>query len=171
MTLLEDEHALAALTDDGEIVRDEQQGGAEVAAEVIKKVEQLRLQRDVERGGRLVGDDHFGLEHQRQCEQHALALATREFVRKASSAARGIADADAVEHGDRAFRSLGAARDAVCLKCRGELPPDAHGGIERAQRLLEDHRDAPAADLTHRIRSERGELQIAKHDARGWRST
>ena len=44
-----------------EVVGDEDDRQAELALQVAQQVEDLRLDRDVERGHRLVGDDSFGL--------------------------------------------------------------------------------------------------------------
>ena len=48
------------LAHDGEVVGDEDQAGAGLAADLGEQVEDLRLHGDVERGGRLVGDDRSG---------------------------------------------------------------------------------------------------------------
>ena len=45
--------------DDAEVVRDQDQRHAELALQLRQQVQDLRLDRDVERGGRLVGDDQL----------------------------------------------------------------------------------------------------------------
>ena len=47
--------------DDGEIVRDPDNGGARLARQLLHLVENLPLDRDVERRRRLVGNDQVGL--------------------------------------------------------------------------------------------------------------
>ena len=47
----------------------------------FKQLEDLRLHGDVERGGRLVGDQQVGLIGERHRDHHALALAAGELVR------------------------------------------------------------------------------------------
>ena len=49
----------------------------------LQQVEDLRLDRDVERRDRLVGDDQLRLQRQRARDADALALAARELVRVA----------------------------------------------------------------------------------------
>ena len=62
---------------------DEDQRQAEVALELAQQVEHLRLDRDVERRHRLVGDDQLRLERDRARDADALALAAGELVRVA----------------------------------------------------------------------------------------
>ena len=47
------------VANDREVVRDEEIGQPEVALQVLEQVEDLRLDRDVERGDRLVGDEQL----------------------------------------------------------------------------------------------------------------
>ena len=82
------EHLVGDQLDDGEVVRDEDIGDAGLFLQVHQQVQHLRLDRDVERRDRLVGDDHSRLEHQRARDRDALALAAREHVRIARGSAR-----------------------------------------------------------------------------------
>ena len=75
--------AVAHVAHDREVVGDEDQRQAEVALEVAQQVEDLRLDRHVERGDRLVGDDQLRLERERARDADALALAAGELVRVA----------------------------------------------------------------------------------------
>ena len=75
--------ALAEMPHDRQIVRDEQVGQAEALAQILEQIDDLRLDRDVERRDRLVADDEFRLERQSARDPDALALAARHFVRVA----------------------------------------------------------------------------------------
>ena len=68
---------------DAEVVGDEEVGEPEVVLQVVEQVDDLRLDRDVERGHRLVGDDQLRLQRQRARDADALALAAGELVREA----------------------------------------------------------------------------------------
>ena len=58
-------------------------------------------------------------------------------------------DVHAAQHVDRAVHRI-AARQALMQRDRlADLPPDREQRIERGHRLLEDHRDAVAADVLH----------------------
>ena len=65
---------------EGEIVRDEDHREAELFAQFVEQVDDLLLHRDVERGGRFVGDDELGVAGQGHGDEHALALAAGELV-------------------------------------------------------------------------------------------
>ena len=84
---------------DAEIVGDEQQAHAEPLADVGQQLEDLRLHGDVERGGRLVGDQQIGLVGERHRDHHALALAAGQLMRigfAAASPDRGCRPGSAV---------------------------------------------------------------------------
>ncbi len=65
------------------VVRDEQVGEAQFRLEVEHQVHDLRLDRDVQRRDRLVGDDQPGVQGERPGDADALALAAGELVREA----------------------------------------------------------------------------------------
>jgi hypothetical protein len=55
-------------------VRDEHVREPEVVLEVLEQVQDLRLDRDVERGDGLVADDQLGVDREGACDADALAL-------------------------------------------------------------------------------------------------
>ncbi len=61
---------------------DQEIGEAEPLLQVAHEVEDLRLDRDVERRGRLVADDEIGVGGDRAGDRDALALTAGKFVRK-----------------------------------------------------------------------------------------
>src|SRR5947209_20323183 len=79
---IHDRDAPADMLDDGYIVGNEQIGKPELLLQIAEQVDDLRLNRDVERRNRLVADDEPGIERQRAGDADALALSTREFVRE-----------------------------------------------------------------------------------------
>ena len=64
------------LPHDGEVVGDQQVGGAELVAELGEQVQDLRLDGDVERGDRFVEDDQPRLDGERPRDRDALPLPT-----------------------------------------------------------------------------------------------
>ena len=66
------------------------------------QVEDLRLDRHVERGGRFVGDQHLRIAGQRHRDHHALAHPAGELVRVGVDALLRRRDADAAEQIDGA---------------------------------------------------------------------
>ena len=75
------------------------------ALQLAHQVEDLRLDGDVERGGRLVGDQQCRFAEQRHRDHHALAHAARELVRVLVEALLGGRDAHALQHLDRGARA------------------------------------------------------------------
>ena len=63
------------------VVGDEDDRGAHLLLEVADQRQHVLLHHDVERGGRLVGDDEFGIADGREPDGDALAHAARELVR------------------------------------------------------------------------------------------
>ena len=111
-------------------------------AQLADQRQDLRLDRDVERRRRLVGDQQVGVARERHRDHRALAHAARELVRVVVDAplrARGC-------RRRRAARSRGACasrlRDLLVRPhLLGDLPADAVDRVERRHRVLEDHRD------------------------------
>ena len=81
--LAEVHHAdpVAEVLDDREVVADEEVRQVEVAAQVEQQVQDLALDRHVERRHRLVADDEVRLEREGPGDADALALAAAELVR------------------------------------------------------------------------------------------
>src|SRR5439155_1767155 len=75
--------APADMLDDGDVVGDEEVGKPELLLQIAEQVDDLRLNRDVERRNRLVADDKPRVERQRAGNADALALSARKFVREA----------------------------------------------------------------------------------------
>ena len=97
LTRIHDEHALTHAGDDAQRVADEDDGGAEVAVELADEVEDLRLDRHVERGGGLVRDQQGRLVAEAQREHDALTHAAGELMRIAVDGALGRGDTHAPE--------------------------------------------------------------------------
>ncbi len=126
---------------------DEHQRHAEFAAHRAQEVEDLRLDGDVERGGRLVGDKQFRPAGQGHGDHHALVLAAGEFMRIGIEAAPCIRNADEL-HEALGLGPQGATGEPGMQRQRlADLASDGEHGIEGARRVLEDHGDAAAADV------------------------
>ena len=82
--------AVGEAAHDAEIVGDEHDRHAEPLLQIGEQLEDLRLDRHVERGRRLVGDQHVGVVGERHGDHHALALAAGHLVRIGVDAALRI---------------------------------------------------------------------------------
>src|SRR5262249_56616178 len=92
------------------------------------------------------------IERNRDRDDDSLALADRELVRILLETAGRIGDADQAEELYGALVRRGAIGPAVLLERLGDLPTDGENGIQRRHRLLEDHADVAAPNLTPRPR-------------------
>ena len=115
------------------------------ARELLHLGEDLRLDGDVERRRRLVGDEHRRPVQQRDGDRDALAHAARELVRIGVEPLLGRRDADAHERlpgalARRLFRHALVRPDRL-----DHLRVDAQHRVQRRHRILEDHGDALAA--------------------------
>ena len=129
--------ARADVLDHRQIVRDEQVGEAEFLLQVFQQVDDLRLDRDVERGDRLVADDQLRRHRQRPGDADALALAAGELVRVAPHVVG--AEADGLEQFDDALLELAPGlREPVDDQRLADDRADRHARIERGVGVLED---------------------------------
>ncbi len=87
-------HAGGIARDHAEIVRDDDERDPKPAREILHQLEDLCLDRDVERGCRLIGDDKLRVAGEADCNHHALADASRELVRVLRKPALGVSDSD-----------------------------------------------------------------------------
>ncbi len=134
---------------DAEVVGDEQKRHAEPLLQIFQQRQDLRLHGDVERRGRLVGDEEVGLVGERHGDHHALALAARQLMRIAAEAPLRVGYADLGQHldGARARRLTGEA--AMEQQDFADLLLDGVQRVERGHRLLEHDGDVVAAHLPH----------------------
>ncbi len=146
---IHDDDALRHLRHDAEVVGDHHDGGARGLLQLGEEVEDLRLDRDVERRRRLVRDQHLGHAGQRDGDHHALPHAARELVRIFLEPAALVRDMDGAQHLRRAVERRPAAQPLVQHADLGDLLADGQHGIERRHRVLEDHRDRIAANPPH----------------------
>src|SRR5689334_5805679 len=73
------EHTVGNVSNDSEVVGDEEICQAELVLEILKQVEDLRLHRDIERGHGLVADDQLRAEGEGARDPDPLSLSTREL--------------------------------------------------------------------------------------------
>ena len=109
----------------------------------------LRLDGDVERGGRLVRDQQRRPAGQRHRDHRALPHAAGKLMRIFQRPPLRFGDPDQAQHVDRLLPGLPGGDLPVQPDHFGDLVADPHHRVERGHRLLEDHRDAIAADLPH----------------------
>src|SRR5580693_190982 len=128
---------------------DQNDRGTDTALEVQHQLQDLRLDRDIERRGRLVGDQEFWVAGERDRDHHALAHAPGELMRVFADTPLRLGDADQCQHLDGPrLRGL-FVQSLMDPQRLADLATDGQYRIEARHRLLEDHRNVVAADGAH----------------------
>ena len=127
-------------------MRDQDQRRVLLGDELAEKIEDLRLDRHVERGGRLVCNQQLRLTRERHRDHRALAHSARELVRVVAKPRPGARNADAVDELRSPCLCVLPVQAEMRLERFANLPSDRQHGIERRHRVLEDHRDLTPAD-------------------------
>ena len=157
-----DGDAVRDVAHDREIVRDEEVREPELCLEILEEVDDLRLDRHVQRRHRLIADDQRWLDGERPRDPDALALTARELVRIAVRVLRQESHVgQQLAHAPGALRAV--ADDAVNGQRLGDDLPDRHPRIQRAVRILEDHLHL-ATDRTQRVLVERRQVASLEED-------
>ena len=132
--------------------------------QIPQQLQNLGLDRDVERGRRFVGDDERRTARERDGNHRALPQATGELVRIVARAARRIGHADGLEQANGAAPGLRPAGLAMDDDCLGDLVTNREDGAERRHRLLEDEPDPRTAHAPHPGFVERQQVAALKDD-------
>ena len=136
-----DRDAAGDAADDAEVVRDEEDPEVALTPQVEQQVEDLRADRHVHRGHRLIADEDLGLERERPRDRRALELAARQRVRQPIHRRRLQA------HRSEQGADLGPAvvpDEAVLAQRDLERAADRAARVERRERVLEDELDTAA---------------------------
>ena len=156
-------HPVGDVGDDAEVVGDQDHREPALLVELLEQAEDLRLDRHVERRGRLVGDQHRRLEREAHGDHRALAHAARELVRVVVDPLLGAGNPDRLEQLDRALAGLGLGDVAVGADLLGDLVADLVDRVHRGHRVLEDHRQLLAADLAQHVVLGADEIGAIEH--------
>ena len=133
-----------------QVVRYQEQAHALLALQLLQQVEDLRLDRDIERGGGLIGHQEGGLSGQGDGNHHPLLLPAAHAERVVIDAPLGLGDADAAQPLDGLRASGRTAQRRVGLDRLDDLVAHPHDRVQAGRRLLEDHADAATAQPAHR---------------------
>ena len=150
----------AEVTHDGQVVGDEEERHVELALDVLEQVDDLRLDRDVERRDRLVRDEHLRVQRQRAGDADALALAAGELVGVAV-VVLGVEAHDLQQLLD-AREHLVLRDDLVHLEGRTHDRADRVTRVQRGVGVLEDHLHV-AAQRLHLLVGELGQVVALEH--------
>ena len=133
--------------DHAHVMGDEEHRGAVIALQVADQRQDLLLRGDVERGGRLVRDQEFRLQHQRHRDHDALALAAGKTVRIGREDAFDLGQPYLLHHGENFLPPRASIEVGVGAQHFVDLLAHRHHRVERGHRLLKDHRHGGGAQL------------------------
>ncbi len=133
------------------VMGDEQNRRALLLAQFADQSQDLLLGGDVERRGRLVGDEQLRAQDQRHGDHDALALAARKLVRITVIQVLHIRQMHMLHHLQHALAPGPAIELGVGVEHFRDLVTDAVHGTERRHRLLEDHRHGRGTQGPHAL--------------------
>ena len=142
---VEHAHSLAHARDDAEIMADEEDRGAEFAAQPRNEIEDFRFHGRVEPGRRLVEHQKVRIRGERHGEHDALLLAAGELMRVAAKHAGRIGDLHRFQHRAGGLHRRGPVEAAMETVDLGDLAADRERRVQRAAGILIDHRHPVAA--------------------------
>ena len=150
LALIHHQDALRDLGDHTHVVGDEDDRHVHLVLERPDELQDLGLNRHVERGRGFVGDQQRGFAGERHRDHHPLPHAAGELVRMPVEDLRGFGNAHLLQHTQCLTPRRAVILALVQPDRLGDLLADRVHGIERGHRLLEDHCDLGAADPAHR---------------------
>ena len=144
--------AVRNMFDDREPVRNKQIRQPKFVLQVLQQVDDLRLNRNVERRNRLVADDQFRIQRKRPGDADSLPLTARKFVRISSACISDRVRPLPIDRQRGRFCSA-LVPDAVDLQRLGDDRKNAHTRIEAGVWVLKyDLHLAAAAACISRLR-------------------
>ena len=145
---IEHRDRVAELSHHGQVVGDVQQSGAELVSQVSEELQDLILDGHVERRGRLVTQDQLRLAGHSGGDHHSLSQAAGQLMRIGVDPTLRLRDTDRGHQPDRLGPRGLLGHPVMLQQAVVDLFADPHHRIQRDRRLLEDHRDPGAADLS-----------------------
>ena len=139
-------HAVGNAPHQVQVMADQQQRHAQACLQFLEQVENFQLHGHIQRRGRFVGNQQFRLVGQGHGDHHPLALPAGQLVGQGLEALAWLRDADHFQQLQGARSGLLAGQALVQQKDFIDLLFDAVQRVQRRHRLLEDHRNAVAAN-------------------------
>ena len=125
------------MPDRAQIVRDEQIRQVPLALQLLQQIQDLRLDRHVERRDRLVGDDEIRVRGERARDADALLLSAGELVRIAVD--EPLAEPDGRHQLANAIALVVPRSEPERLDRLGDDLADSHARIQRRVGILKNH--------------------------------
>ena len=147
-----------------EVVRDVQEGELLALLQLAHEVEDPEPDRHVEHRDRLVGEDDLRLCGQGPRDRDALPLTARQLVRVLRGDRLGGDEADRLEQLVHAGGHLVVFHDAMDPERSGDVVVDPLDGIQRRERILEDHLHLRSERAHPSAATQAGDVFVLEHD-------
>jgi len=132
-----DRYAIAQMADHTQVVADEEVGQVQLIAQIHEQIQNLCLDRDIQRGDGFIADEQPGLHGQGACDTDALALPAAELMRVAETQAR--IQAGAFELGTDVVILVRGIHQAMQSRRFSNDAVDTQPRVQTGLRILEDH--------------------------------
>ncbi|MNH95957.1 hypothetical protein D3C73_486110 [compost metagenome] len=159
-----DGHPVGNRGDGCEIMADPDQRCTEFSDEFLHFCENFSLDRDVQRGRRLVADNQLGAMKQCDRDRHALAHAAGKLVREKVDLTLGVGDTNLRQCLYGPISCLCRADVLMCFEREPDLRADAKHRVQRHHRVLENHGNGLATDLPQLVRLKADQFAAFKLD-------
>ena len=153
---IHDQHPVGRVQDQAEVVADQHGGEADLALQVLDRLDNRLLHQDIKRGGGLIEDDQPRVEGERQADGDALPHAAGELVRV--TAQRRFRQLDPVEQFDRAPPHVGPARAPLGAQHVAEVVLDRPHRVEGVHAALQHERESVTAHPAQPFTGQRGDV-------------
>ena len=145
LALVQHDHFFRHVGDHAQIVRDNHHRHLELFLQLHDELQNLRLNRHIERSGRFVGDQQRRTADQRHRNHRPLPQTARQFERIGLNRSRRIRKSHQPQHFHHGGVPLLLAQIPVQRQSLLDLIADRMQRRERRHRLLKYDRNAPAA--------------------------
>ena len=162
-----DVEMVGVFSDHAQVVRNEQQRKMQALAHVAQQIENLALDRHVERGRWLVRDEKHGLCCDGQRNHRALAEPSAQLMRIGAGSAVRVRNANRVEQFEDSVLGRASARETVDRQCFLNLRANRVHRIEGNHGFLEHNTDLAPADQAHLFVVEIEKIPSVEEDTAG----
>ena len=138
---IHDDDFIAQLRDNSEVMGDHNDRHSDLALDIFHKFQNTGLDRNVQRGRRLVRDQDIGLTGKRHCDHDPLSHTARQLMRILFHTLLGIVDIDEPQHFHSSVPGLLFISVCVEMDRFHELLSDRICRVKACHRVLEDDRD------------------------------
>ena len=145
------QHFVADACHHAQVVGDHDNRRVELALQLVQQGHDLRLNGNVQRGGRFIGNQQLWPAQQRHRNHHALTHTARKLMREHAHTLTCFRHFHRIQHFDRLFKSFRFTQAFVQHQDFHQLLAYAHIRIQRGHRILENHRDLFGAQLVQLV--------------------